>query len=244
MSSPVRVALIAEGKTDGIVLDAAISAILRNHPFVLTLLQPEDAAASAPFGQPRPGGWSGVYRWCREVVERSNRLRDDVVVGAYDVVILHLDADVAASTYEAAHIGDAPDPGNLPCDSGVCPPASATTDPLRAVLLGWAGEMDVPRGVVLCTPSKSTEAWVLASLYPQDAKRSGNGFECIPRPDRLLQAKPATERLVRSGKKDYERYRTRKDDLAAGWTTVAEFCSEAVRFSHNFRIAAAAEQAV
>jgi hypothetical protein len=104
--------------------------------------------------------------------------------------------------------------------------------------------MDVPAGVVLCTPSKSTETWVLAALYPEDAGRLGDGLECIPHPDRLLQAKPASERLVRSGKKDDERYRARKDDLASGWTTVAEFCSEAVSFSRDFRAAATAEPTV
>ena len=97
MSNALRIALVAEGWTDKIVVEAAISELLGGPPFALKLLQPEDPAASAPFSAPRPFGWAGVYRWCREVVDRAGRLRDDVVFASYDVLIIHLDADVADS---------------------------------------------------------------------------------------------------------------------------------------------------
>src|SRR5439155_12163431 len=124
MSDPVRVALIAEGRTDRSVLNAGIGALLGNRAYTLRLLQPEDPAATAPFGVPRPFGWTGVYRWCREVVDRAGRLRDDVVLNRFDVLILHLDADVSVANYAGAHINDAPKLGSLPFAHPVGPPCS------------------------------------------------------------------------------------------------------------------------
>jgi hypothetical protein len=237
MSDPLRIALIAEGWTDRTVIEAAIASLLADRVYDLNLLQPEDPMATAPFAVPRPVGWAGVYRWCRESTKRAKRLSNDVLMGTYDVVILHLDADVAASDYTAAHITDAPDPSDLPCQNPLCPPASATTDPLRAVLLRWAGEVATPGAVVLCTPSKAIEAWVLVALYPEDSAVNDGNVECISTPANLLQAKPAGERLVRSGKKIRERYEARKSDITAAWPTIRRICAEAERFSTEFMVA-------
>lgn len=233
MSSVLRIALVAEGKTDRSVVEAAVAALLNDRPFDLKLLQPEDPASTAPFGSPRPGGWSGVYRWCRESVGRAGRLGADIVLTTYDVVILHLDADVADSSYKKASICDAPDPSNLPCVRP-CPPPNATTDALRTALLCWAGERDIPKRVVLCTPSKATETWVLTALYPDDPIVNGANFECREELDKLLQAKPESERLVSSGKKLWERYEQRKDVIHSAWGRVRRLCTEAERFSCDF----------
>ena len=48
MSDPIRIALVAEGPTDGIVIGAAIGSILGTKPFILKQLQPEESLA---FGQ-------------------------------------------------------------------------------------------------------------------------------------------------------------------------------------------------
>src|SRR2546427_644380 len=92
MSEPLRVALVAEGPTDKVVLESALISILGGRSFILKQLQPEE---SLPFG--RVGtGWVGVYRWCRQTVARSGGpLRNDVLYLAYDLIVLHLDADVA-----------------------------------------------------------------------------------------------------------------------------------------------------
>jgi len=226
--------MVAEGKTDRIVVEAAISALLAGRSFALKLLQPEDPAGSAPFASARPVGWAGVYRWCREAVDRAGRLRDDIIFAGYDILVLHLDADVAELDYTSAHIHDAPDPSDLPCASPACPPPSTTTDPLRIVLLRWTGETATPPAVVLCTPSKSIEAWVLAALYPQDAAVTSGSLECIALPANRLQAKPVAERLVRSRKKVPGRYEARQQDMANAWSQVRQVCTEAERFSLAF----------
>lgn len=56
MSEPLRIAVVAEGVTDFAVIEAAISAMLSERPFVLTALQPKEVlrlraeARRAPMG--------------------------------------------------------------------------------------------------------------------------------------------------------------------------------------------------
>src|SRR5712664_1804625 len=95
MSDPLRIALVGEGPTDGIVISAALESMLAERSFILKQLQPEE---SLPFG-PLGTGWVGVYKWCRQAVARSGGLRNDVLYHEYDILILQLDADVADEEY-------------------------------------------------------------------------------------------------------------------------------------------------
>jgi hypothetical protein len=227
MSEPLRVALVAEGPTDKLVIEAAVSNILGTRPFVLNQLQPEESLASKQV----KGGWSGVYHWCHQAALRAGgALRDDPLFVTFDVLILHLDADVAGNQYADAGIAD---PVNdLPC-SRPCPPPEQTTDQLRTVLLRWAGEVVPPPETVMCTPSTSTEAWVLSALYPTDAVVISGNVECYPTPSVQLQAKPMRGRLVTGGKKIVEMYRQRAREIAEAWPQVRIRCTEAHRFSSD-----------
>jgi hypothetical protein len=235
MSDPLRVALVAEGPTDRIVIEAAIIGLLGATPFILKLLQPEE---SLPFKN-LWGGWPGVYHWCHQSSARAGGpLRHDPLFATFDLLILHLDADVANCQYADAGIVD---PANdLPCDHQ-CPPPAATTNPLRAVLLRWTGEVNLPPKTILCTPSKSTEAWALCSLYPQDALVTSGNLECYLTPDRQLQAKAKGGRLISGGKKHLEVYRQRAAEITSHWPRVRACCSEAERFSQEFGVAAQPE---
>ena len=167
MSDPVRAAFVVEGITDYYVLCAAAEAVLGGRSLVPTLLQPERSEAFAPVGQATGGGWPGVYRWCRQVVAQSDGVRGNVVLVTHDLLVVQLDADVATATYAQGHIDD--DAGDLPCRQA-CPPPDATTDALRRAMLRWLGEDAVPPRVVLCTPSKATEAWLLAAFVSTSSR--------------------------------------------------------------------------
>lgn len=221
MSEPLRLALVAEGPTDRIVIDAAISRILDERPFILIQLHPEGSLAFGPLG----GGWGGVYRWCKQAVTRGGLLSNDPLFLAYDLLILHLDADVAKEKYRSANIHEDLDPGDLPCEEP-CPPAQATTDRLREVLLRWAGEPSTPERTVLCMPSKSTEAWVVAALFPTHPAVLDGSHEC-----RSHGQRPLRIRIEKSQPK-YENHRT---TLSEAWVTVTEICTEARRFNDDFR---------
>lgn len=224
MSEPVRIALVAEGPTDGVVIKAAVRSILGSENFVLTQLQPEESVAFGRVGT----GWVGVYRWCKMSAERGGgQIHGDALLfHAYDIVVLHLDADVASRSYAQGAIQRDQSDGALPC-ACECPPASATCDALRRVLLSWSGVTSAPRQVVICMPSKNTEAWVLSALFPTD-KAVTSDLECLPSPEARLSQQRKSKR-IRKSRRDYQ---SRESDLAASWPRLAASAGlgEAARF--------------
>lgn len=236
MSKTVKIALVAEGVTDYEVLRAAIASMLNGVSFDLKLLQPEASVAFTGGGEAGPfgGGWKGVYKWCLQSVQRGEgSLSEDPLFVGYDILILHLDADVADEDPANHRIDPIPDlSGVLPCAQD-CPPPSATTNALRQVLLDWVGETQTPKQTVLCTPSKSTEAWVMAVFYPQDRDMQKRGWECHPNPESRLGQQPAKMRFVKR-QADYE---LRHHELQAGWPVIARRLSEAQRFRDDFMTA-------
>jgi len=230
MSDPLRIALVAEGPTDKIVIEASIRRLLGDTPFIIQQLQPEESLA---FLDPRLGtGWGGVYRWCQKAIKRSRgNIQSDILFNTYKLLILHLDADVGSQTYTEAGIEDLAN--DLPC-ARPCPPPSDTTNPLRAVLLRWIGLPNDPPSILFCTPSVNTEAWMLSALYQSDAIATGGQIECYVATQSRLQSKPAAGRVISGGKKQVMRYKERAKDIAAAWEVVRARCTEAARFSHEF----------
>ncbi len=236
MSSTLRIALVAEGITDFVVLKAVIEAMLNGRSFDLKLLQPEESVAFTGAGMAGllGGGWKGVYKWCRQSARRSGgSISTDVLFDNYDLLVLHLDADVAGedpANYPITPISELA--GHLPCEHA-CPPPEATTNPLRIEMLSWIGENTLPPRTILCTPSKSIEAWVIAAFFPNDKEMIKRGWECHPRPESRL----AQQKLPHRFGKSQAEYEERRMQFQANWPVIAERLSEAARFQHDFRIA-------
>lgn len=235
MSEPLRIAVVAEGPTDGIVIEAALRAILPGQPFVLTQLQPEGSVAFGQIGT----GWGGVYRWCKQSIQRGNgRLTNDrLVIEAFDLLVIHLDADVARQRYADAAITPDRYDLELPCEQP-CPPPAATTDAVRAVLLSWCSEAQAPANVVLCIPSKSTEAWVVAALFPNDAAVvAAVPFECFASPKSRLLQQPKKVRI----RKSQSDYRDHSAAIQSQWPRIAlpPGLEEAHRFQRDLLAAIA-----
>lgn len=236
MSNTVRIALVAEGITDYEVINSAISAMLGDRSFDLKLLQPEGSVAFTGGGNAGifGGGWKGVYKWCLQATQRGDgKLSGDPIFINYDLLLLHLDADVASENPSQ----DAFAPieqlaGILPCEQP-CPPASATTDPLRSILLSWVGETHTPPNTILCTPSKSTEAWVMAIFFPNDSEMKKHGWECHGKPENRLRQQPKQHRFA----KKHEDYRNRAKKLQEGWPIIIKILTEARRFHDDFTAA-------
>lgn len=228
MSEPLRVALVAEGPTDGVVIESALRAMLGERPFVLKQIFPEGSTSFGEMGS----GWVGVYRWCHQSAKRGKgRLSEDALVFQnYDLLVLHLDADVAGFSYADGALTTEPTDGLLPCVQP-CPPPSATVNALRPVLLSWCGETAIPQRTVICMPSKSTEAWVVAMLFPGDQAVS-QSIECYANAEARLTQQPKAQRL-RKKKRDYLE---RADRFVAEWPRIAapDALTEAERFQSEF----------
>jgi hypothetical protein len=235
MSDPLRIALVAEGPTDGVVIESALKSILDERPFVLKQIFPEGSTSFGELGT----GWTGVYRWCRQSAKRGNGslTNDQLAFQNFDLLILHLDADVAGFAYADGTVTPEATDGALPCNRP-CPPPTATTNALRPVLLSWCGETQTPTRAVICMPSKSTEAWVVASLFPSD-QAMYRGIECYANPEARLGQQPKAKR-IRKKKRDYENQAVKLTDawpdliapgaLGEAWRFQEEFL-EAVEIS-------------
>jgi hypothetical protein len=235
MSDMLRIGLVAEGVTDYEVLRASIESMLGAKKFDLKLLQPEESVAFTGAGDAGVfgGGWRGVYKWALQAVDRSGQISADPLFLNYDLLVVHLDADVAGedpANYPKHAIPELK--GMLPCEKP-CPPPSNTTDLLRKVILSWLGENTEPLQVVLCTPSKSTESWVMALFFPNDKQMKRLGWECHPDPAARLSQQPIKHRF----RKSHEEYRERNTQFRAGWPTLVNELSEAKRFNDNFELA-------
>ena len=225
MSDPLRIAAAVEGPTDKIVLEAILCALLPDVEFVFQMLQPEGSAA---FGM--DGGWVGVYRWCRQVAcEGGGSVSGSSALSNHDVLIVHVDADVAGKTYASGSIRDAPCDDDLPCEEP-CPPPDETTNALRAVVLNWLGESACPPRVVLCTPSKNIEAWVLAAVWPENNVVRRDDWECHSDPEDQLKALPKHRRFG----KHQDDYRRKQSEIKEAWLTVSARLTEGARFKKEF----------
>jgi hypothetical protein len=230
MSNPLRIALVAEGPTDAVVIEAALQAMLGERSFVLKQVFPEDSSAFGSMGT----GWVGVYKWCHAAAARGNgNLSGDRLIfgaGNYDLLLLHLDGDVAGCNYSDGSLVPLQHDGALPC-AQACPPPKDTMNELRKVLLSWCGEAVTPPKTVLCLPSKSTEAWVVALLFPTD-QAIAQGIECYANPESRLGQQPAAVG-IRKTKRDYL---SRSAELAQAWPRIATPAAvgEAFRFQTEF----------
>ena len=226
MSEPLRIAASVEGPTDVIVLEAVLKALLPDADFEFQTLQPEGSAAfgSASFGI-MGAGWVGVYRWSRQAArEGGGSVSGSSVLSNHDVLIVHVDADVASETYDSGSIQDAPC-DDLPCEAP-CPLPDKTTNALRAVVLNWLGERGCPPRIVLCTPSKSIEAWVLAAVWPEGNVVQRDDWECRRNPEGQLAALPIHQRF----RKHVGDYRRKQSEIEAAWQNVSARLTEAARF--------------
>jgi hypothetical protein len=139
--SELRIALVAEGPTDYEVIQAALKAVLQQ-PFVISQLQPE--ATQGITGT----GWCGVLKWLQAAQQRhQGSLETDPTLVGFDLLIIHLDVDVASKQYADCgilieDIARNNNWGSLPC-AEPCPPISDTVNSLDAVIKSWLGHSTV-----------------------------------------------------------------------------------------------------
>lgn len=221
--SDLRIALVAEGSTDYELIKAALRAVL-SRAFVLTLLQPE--ATRSTLGS----GWGGVLKWCHATSQRKHGvLETDPTLADFDLIIIHLDVDVAQQKYADCGFGvDAMAKqwgwGALPCDCP-CPPITATCTGLSTVLSSWLYPASAGKKTVFCLPAQSTGSWLAVAVLPPDHKLLA-AVECNAALEGHLAQLPKKDRI----KKSIPAYRQHADAIRAKWGTVKQLCSQAQHF--------------
>jgi hypothetical protein len=222
----LRIALVAEGVTDTVIIESALRALIpKPTEFTLIQLQPEKT-------RPRLGtGWGGVLRWCLEFEERGfPSLESDPTLPGFDLFILHVDADVADDSYEDVSQEIAEEAKHrqwpvLPCVLP-CPPPDGSVDAMRNRMLAWAGLTAPGPKTMLCVPSKASEAWLVAALFGQN-HAIANNLECNVDLETRLRVLPIAERV----KKNSLEYRNHSQRITDAWASVRAQCTQAERFS-------------
>ena len=225
--SDLRIALISEGPTDLIVIEAALKAILQR-PFYLQLLQPE------PTRPDLGAGWGGVFKWCRSFQSGGYAtLMADPKLELFDVIVLHLDADVAHTHYAdygGVFAAAAEGLSVLPC-AQPCPPAADTVMQLRAVVLDWLGLSALGPQAVLCIPSKASEAWLAAAVLPESHPLHAH-IECNLNLEVALSQLPKVQRI----RKNQREYRSYEQTITRAWPQVCLLCEQAETFQRDIRV--------
>ena len=211
---PARLAIVTEGTSDFLVLRAVIrkaipdAEVVPVHPEVPLGAYPEYHRAVGTAG--RGTGWRGVKAWCEDYRETLQFFMRAVVGDEYDALVIHVDASMADKVGAERQ----------------CPPARATTDALRDVVLrDWLRHPDAPWFLAFATPSKSTDAWVVAALrIPARDLECEKGVEAMLCRRRYLRRKDG--RVV----KPRSRYEPLANRVAKHLALVRKRCTEADRF--------------
>ena len=202
--------------------------------FDMKLLQPEGSVAFTGAGNAGPlgGGWRGVYKWCLQAAERGGgSVRDDPLFALYDILILHLDADVAGedpANYPVNPIARLA--GVLPCEQP-CPPPNDTTD--RAS----TDPALVDRRSANAATNRSLHAvemhrgmgrrHLLSARWADDKKGMG-----MPSGSGEPAGATAQSSSVRQ---DASRLSGEEAAIQEGWPRIAKRLTEAKRFQDEFR---------
>jgi len=233
--SDYKIGLVVEGTTDSIIIEAALNSIFQDQTYTMVQLQPEQSFNYGGFGC-TGSGWGGVYRWCRQVVEMNFSFSENPSLKKFDLIIIHLDADVAEKTYSDANISN-PIRNDLPC-ALPCPPAKNTTKNLEQVLKKWLhlSEQDL-KPLVMCIPSKCSEAWLAVAFYGQTDHHILIDIECKADIENYLAQKPARERFIRNRKgkmkKITKKYTENSDQITNKWAYVVQQCVQAKQFNDS-----------
>lgn len=184
------------------------------------------------------GGWCSVFKWCKEFRALGHAgLAQDPTLELLDLVIVHLDADVAEKTYADCGLAaaqQAADLAGLPC-AMPCPPPSDTVAALRLVLLTWLGVSREDAKTLFCIPSKSIESWFAAALLPGSHPLLP-GIEC--RPSTALASQLAQlSKAERIRAKSAPQYRSQARAVTTRWGDIRTVCSQAQVF-HDAAVAA------
>jgi hypothetical protein len=209
----IRVGIVAEGTSDCLALEELMRVF---HPEIEFLrLRPDMTLVSGS-----PHGWRGVKAWCQQEGGRLEAILAGVPGLPIHLLVIHVDCSMAHN------IGA----------SRSCPPARATADAMREVIVrDWLGRDSLPEFVVLVTPSWTTDTWVVATLNP--AYSGKVPLECDDRAEMELTRRRLLRLKEGEIKKPEARYRPLVETMLQRLAHVFTICTEADRFRMEFTAA-------
>ena len=146
--SEYHIAIVAEGPTDIVVIQNLVMKSFQDKRFVFHKLSPTDEEIFS--GRKAEGfGWGSVYKVCYDLTTKMKLMEE--ANASIDLLIIHVDGDVAFKRYSEAHIQTILT--DLPCGNKEWS-VMENCDALQTVVAGW-----------LC--GICTETWVAALIFPE-----------------------------------------------------------------------------
>lgn len=230
--SSLQIGAVVEGKTDIVIIDAILKAILETS-FILTELKGDNPQ----YGQ----GWTSVLKWCDESEERfpeqpkpGQSLNDEPLLSNFDIIILHLDLDVAHCKYTdggavLAEKAKAKSWQALPCNAP-CPPASDTALALEAALKSWINPVTLGKKTVLCLPAQSSGTWLAMAILNAQHKYLAE-HECDLNCEKKLEYLPKGQKVS----KTVVSYQREAHRITENWPQIVQRCNQALAFDTAIR---------
>ncbi len=130
----------------------------------------------------------------------DGKLRANPLFGFHDLLVLQLDGDVAKIHMRREYTRSV-SRAYITLRTAFAPPASATVNRFREVVLRWMGRKNnAAKNSFLHTiqiPSKM----LLVGLFPEDSMANRPDIDVVANPAAVLQGKPKNVGFVRSGRK-------------------------------------------
>src|SRR5580692_2874819 len=214
MSEPRIAALVCEGQTDVPILRAVLQEVWPALEEV-RCLQPELDETDRAKG---PAGWSQVRTWCEAHANDLDEVLEPDLGDRIDLLVIAIDMDIAIEAGIA-------DPSH---DVGLY-----ETSRLRDTMSEWLNtdeRTNLPGAVVLSTPVRAIEAWIIAALFPKE-----KAVERIANPAHWLMEKGKLRKSPRDGEPWKELYiyqDTFASRVAQRLKYVRTVCAEAERTLH------------
>lgn len=204
-SEPKVVGFVCEGSTDLVVLRRMVEEVFGEIDALPLQPNLDELDRQVPGTK---SGWSEVRAWCEREGSLEEYFTPDIGDGL-DLLVIALDLDIAVKA------GVQKSPDNLEAYD-----AKALCD----VIKSWLPS-PLPGRVVIAIPVMSTEAWVLAALFPRMDK-----LESEPDPARILAAKKRIAMGKTGPWKRSQDYRKFAEAVVRKIKHVREACPEAGRF--------------
>lgn len=217
--------LISEGPTDAAVIGAVLSGIcsdFRIHP-----VHPElDESGIMQDGPNEHGyGWRGIKAFCEAIHDNITEFLASIASEPLDGLLIHVDCSMAHNV-GAEHS---------------CPSPLTTANALSEVIQGQWLSLTVPRSdVLVITPSKEIEAWIVAGLCAPRARMIP--IECDFNIAAELIGIGLVKRKNGELKKSQRKYIDKKADIATAAYRIINGCETAKLFHeqicefHKFKL--------
>jgi hypothetical protein len=207
--------MVAEGESDFLVLEQIMRKVWSDIEFVR--LHPKQTLLTG-IGN----GWKGVRSWCKKYGPQLETLMIEVKEKPLHVLVIRADCSMADKE-GAEH---------------PCPSASDTAVALSQVVSSiWLNRTPLPDFVVIATPSKSTDAWVIATFDPPYSNLAD--LECDKGAEDEFVRRGLLRRKDGKPKKNIPTYAALADRIGEAIELVYAHCPQAVTFRTQFETAVA-----